>query len=507
MQRSHATHLRMLTSALLLGSIFVGLSSVAQAHGSRCYQFPSDVDPTCTGSMVAPPINPGPVSKPAEDARLDAVRTDIAERRFAAAERTLWAMSEEIALSSTDDISVRVLLGGLLLDSGRPADALEIATPLDLVDTYDAQLLLGRAYTATGHDLAQQGAAAEDVSFHHELALAPLERAVELAPAGDGTAAVDALNVRLYTLGDVNGALAFADQLLENAFATTEGAIDTQASGAGEVQLLRGCARGYAYWDAAQSGDADSAKLLWQRAVDDLRAAQTRLADERSEPWIQLAWLGLQEQGDIDQALADAREAALRGAPAPLLDVASVSAGRGLNETTAQALLSLVEGSAQGQDLSLLVGARDDRRALSERLSFAVLSSDSTLEQARRIHAALSAASTESGAVWNNYALLCRDTGAYTESYKAYVQALQITGPDPRLLNDTALVLHYHLMGEDAELAAQARGLYLQAIDLAQQTLAEQPVDPGQKQDLESALTDARNNLALLDAQAAAPGD
>jgi tetratricopeptide (TPR) repeat protein len=46
---------------------------------------------------------------------------------------------------------------------------------------------------------------------------------------------------------------------------------------------------------------------------------------------------------------------------------------------------------------------------------------------------------------WNNYALLCRETGRYEESYTAYVKAMNLSPDDTRYINDAGMMLLYYL--------------------------------------------------------------
>lgn len=57
----------------------------------------------------------------------------------------------------------------------------------------------------------------------------------------------------------------------------------------------------------------------------------------------------------------------------------------------------------------------------------------------------------------NNRALLCRDTGKFPEALDAHECALKKEPDSPQLLNDCAVILHYHL--KSAENLAKARRL------------------------------------------------
>lgn len=100
----------------------------------------------------------------------------------------------------------------------------------------------------------------------------------------------------------------------------------------------------------------------------------------------------------------------------------------------------------------------------------------------------------DSSSDWNNYALLARDTGQFEESYAAYERALALDTTNPGLLNDTALLLHYHLR-RDLDRAAD---LYGEAIVEGKRVLEDANSDSFAKEAARIAVRDATNNLALL---------
>ncbi|MBI4879333.1 MAG: hypothetical protein HY812_06690 [Planctomycetes bacterium] len=95
---------------------------------------------------------------------------------------------------------------------------------------------------------------------------------------------------------------------------------------------------------------------------------------------------------------------------------------------------------------------------------------------------------------WNNYALFARDAGAYQESYQAYCRCIELAPDDVRYVNDTGLILLYHL---DTDLA-RAEELFQQAIALGEAQYAAARQDPEQEAYLRSALGDAMLNLGVL---------
>lgn len=86
------------------------------------------------------------------------------------------------------------------------------------------------------------------------------------------------------------------------------------------------------------------------------------------------------------------------------------------------------------------------------------------LEAAREFFRVACQWAPERSDFWNNYGLLCRDTERYDESFVAYRRALRLAPEDPRIINDCALLLQYHL---DIDLDLAERWL-LQARDLGE---------------------------------------
>ncbi len=95
---------------------------------------------------------------------------------------------------------------------------------------------------------------------------------------------------------------------------------------------------------------------------------------------------------------------------------------------------------------------------------------------------------------WNNYAFLCRETGRYEDAWQSYLRALSKAPDNPRILNDAALILQYHLHRN----LKLARRLYRKAIASAKKILADKNAKPADKSEAASALRDARSNLSRL---------
>lgn len=98
---------------------------------------------------------------------------------------------------------------------------------------------------------------------------------------------------------------------------------------------------------------------------------------------------------------------------------------------------------------------------------------------------------------WNNHAFLCRETGRYEDALASYQHALAREPDSPQLLNDTAVILHYHL--PDAANKAKARELYRRALAAADRQLADQKLPAAQRDAARQARSNALANLAALD--------
>jgi len=117
---------------------------------------------------------------------------------------------------------------------------------------------------------------------------------------------------------------------------------------------------------------------------------------------------------------------------------------------------------------------------------------------------------------WNNVGLFLRDEGErlewaahekktdppsedlltdlYERSYKAYQRALELTPDDPQLINDTALMLHYHLDGELA--AVEER--YREALARCDALLADPELSEDDRARFEQTKKDIAVNLKAL---------
>ncbi len=156
------------------------------------------------------------------------------------------------------------------------------------------------------------------------------------------------------------------------------------------------------------------------------------------------------------------------------------------------ALLETIASQPEPRDEALLI------RSLADRAFRA-----SDLEAARELFHLSAEILQTSADDWNNYAFFCRETGRYEESYAAYLRALEIDGSNPNLLNDAALILHYHLR-RDLERAAL---LYERALEEGKRVLADPDADSFARESAATAVRDAGNNLRLLRSGATRPGE
>ena len=116
---------------------------------------------------------------------------------------------------------------------------------------------------------------------------------------------------------------------------------------------------------------------------------------------------------------------------------------------------------------------------------------------------------------WNNLGLFLRDEGErleieahrrkeprpdatlsdlYERSYAAYQRAHELAPDDPQLMNDTALMLQYHLR-RDLE---RAEAMYRRSLELCEQRLAAMDLSADERALFEQTKSDASGNLAFL---------
>ncbi len=102
----------------------------------------------------------------------------------------------------------------------------------------------------------------------------------------------------------------------------------------------------------------------------------------------------------------------------------------------------------------------------------------------------------DSADAWNNHAFLCRETGRFEDALTSYEYAQQREPDSPQLMNDTGVVLQYHLANPDN--LARARTLYERAIEIADRQIADAALAAPVRQRAEKARSDAKANLAAM---------
>lgn len=412
---------------------------------------------------------------------LDDARKNVALGRFEEAE------SQLVELLDQGDDDVRLLLGEARVGLGRGLAALEVLDPLMDRDDAHTQLVIGRAFLFAGDELADSGAPGQDVGYYYEMALDTLSRAAELAPRNDVAAALEAGWLALYDFGDHERAAKLAELGLR------------KAPGHGELLLLQGCSLVNAYAAEHPEGpdakESNTAKRLWKDAFKSLTAADEKLGETSGEAALQLSWLH-EARGEAAQAVAEAlRHVERSGADATgvLYRLARRYADAGDWENAWAALDGVLRFDLD--NLVPSIEAEEDPTAAAVSLGWAtsVLVERGQRAEARNVLGKLLETEPERASIWNDYAFLCRETGLYEASYEAYERAVALDPENPRLLNDTALILQYHLRRD----LGRARELYESAIAVAERLLdADDPATD--RASVRLALTDARNNLGRL---------
>lgn len=102
----------------------------------------------------------------------------------------------------------------------------------------------------------------------------------------------------------------------------------------------------------------------------------------------------------------------------------------------------------------------------------------------------------DSADAWNNYAFLCRETKRFDEAFVGYQHALEREPDSPQLWNDAAVVLHYHMGGEQN--LSRARAMYERALELAKAQIADGTATQLVRDRASRAKQDATANLEAL---------
>jgi tetratricopeptide (TPR) repeat protein len=238
-------------------------------------------------------------------------------------------------------------------------------------------------------------------------------------------------------------------------------------------------------------------RLQMYRAAD---AAYRKRADATPERLAALSWWSaraLYEAKDFAGALPLFVAAAADPARAEALHWAMLCAyaagdheraeehGARFAERDARAFADLVRAQERPQDSITVLQVLADRAFDGKRLA-----------RSRDLNRVL-AMVTDTADHWNNYAFLCRETGAFEASWQAYEHALSLQPDSPRLLNDAAVILQYHL--PTPENLARARAMYQRAIKLANAIVTDRSATPEERKAARQAKDDARANLVKLE--------
>lgn len=100
----------------------------------------------------------------------------------------------------------------------------------------------------------------------------------------------------------------------------------------------------------------------------------------------------------------------------------------------------------------------------------------------------------DSAAWWNNLGFTCREAGRYEESYRAYERCIEFESDSVRYVNDTGLILLYHLHRD----LPRAEALFRRAVELGRAQYPALAPDDALEPELRSAYGDALLNLGLI---------
>lgn len=401
---------------------------------------------------------------------------------------------DEHLAADQSDLDAHLLRAEIQLALDDPDSVLDSLDPFDALGEARVKVLLGRAFEDIGLRLQDQGAGNEDVGYYLELALAYYEEAADLDGAGSIDGATRAGYLSLYTFGNWRGARARADANLERAAEDPE------------LLHLRGCARVFEYVELKPAEEQAPAQAAWDAAVEDLLASDRLHGGTRGDAHWQLAFL-YEDAGKAEEAV-DAAVTHMQRTPDMDIGRVYALAKRYAAEkrfaASEKALLAMVERDAE--ELSNWIASEPDPTETAVQLGWSIgpAVQQGRLEAAREMLRPLLEVNPANADIWNNFGLLCRDTGVATErrgdidaaeelyvsSYVAYEKSLSHDSENPQIMNDTALVMQYHVKTN----MARAKDLYRRAIVNAEKLIA----GGDERAEIRTALRDARNNLALL---------
>jgi tetratricopeptide (TPR) repeat protein len=110
---------------------------------------------------------------------------------------------------------------------------------------------------------------------------------------------------------------------------------------------------------------------------------------------------------------------------------------------------------------------------------------------------------TDSAAWWNNLGFTAREARRYEQSYDAYEKCIALEPTSVRYLNDTGLILLYHLHRD----VAHAEELFRRAVELGDEQYPALRDDVAREAEMRSAYGDALLNLGLVRARTGRPDE
>ena len=268
------------------------------------------------------------------------------------------------------------------------------------------------------------------------------------------------------------------------------------------------------------SGPATDSSVGFRAALESARSRfEARTGTERAREATLLWWLGWARFQVADwSASEEAFLACMSASPAITNAWFYVGLARQYRKDSEGALAAMHAGwdADPATMVSTAAAAQGSLRTFEGLLEWCA-----SREPARNLDAAflaelLTRAYPEEPRHWNNLGLFLRDEGErleiaahqdggpapdaallsdlYERSYAAYEHALALTPDDPQVINDTALMLQYHLERD----ADSAEAMYRRSIALSNERLAAPDLSADDRARFEQTLSDATGNLERL---------
>lgn len=263
-----------------------------------------------------------------------------------------------------------------------------------------------------------------------------------------------------------------------------------------------------------------------ERFVDQVERARAELADRDDDSPLLLAWwagfgqFGLGRMAEAERSFTAVIEGHPDFAGSAWYYLFRASYGQ---RSFADAVAALRTSWHQDPDglAALLESDRDINLAILEYLVGWLVDEEKQPDGARPREAAILAEimtrmKPDEARYWNNLGLFLRDAGEalelerpapreedlqplWEQAYAAYEHTLELEPDNAGYLNDTAVMLQYHL-NRDLDRAAE---MYARAAELAAAELARDDLPAAQREWMRTAERDAHNNLKLLREQLA----